>query len=73
MGAVRYERSRRAQRAPDGGRPRREPGVDGRQLSRHRRRSNDPTLRTDLGEALAAIPEHHGEAARILGEQADKG
>jgi hypothetical protein len=35
-------------------------------------RVNNPSYRTDLGEVLARVPEHHAEAARILGELADK-
>jgi hypothetical protein len=35
-------------------------------------RVNNPSYHTDLGEVLAHVPEHKAEAARILGELADK-
>jgi hypothetical protein len=33
---------------------------------------NNPSYRTDLGEALAKIPSERAEAVRILGQLADR-
>jgi hypothetical protein len=36
------------------------------------KRANNPSYRTDLGEALSKVPAHHDEALRVLGELSDK-
>lgn len=36
------------------------------------KRANNPTFQTDLGEALAKVPKHQAEAAKILSELASK-
>jgi hypothetical protein len=36
------------------------------------KRANNPSIQTDLGEAMAKVPSLHAEARKLLGELADK-